>query len=122
MTELTRGSETEGIASEELSRVMRHRQDKLEAIRERGMEPYAYAYDRSHLAVQAVSLFEQAEQAGALDDNGQAERVSVAGRITSYRGHGKSAFAHIEDRSGQIQIYFRKDVLDREAKGRAGFN
>ncbi len=114
MTEPSRGGETEGLASEELSRVRQHRHDKLEAIRERGLEPYAYTYDQTHLAVEAVSLFDQAEQAGALDENGQAEHVSVAGRITSYRSHGKSAFAHIEDRSGQVQIYFRKDVLGDE--------
>ena len=124
MTEPSRGRETEELApeplpseelaSEELSRVRQHRYDKLDAIRERGLEPYAYAYDRTHLAVEAVALFDQAEQAGALDENGQAEGVSVAGRITSYRSHGKSAFAHLEDRSGQVQIYFRKDVLGDE--------
>ena len=114
MTEASQGTEVEGLASEELSQVRQHRHDKLEAIRERGLEPYAYGYDRTHLAVEAVSLFDQAEQAGALDENEQAELVSVAGRITSYRSHGKSAFAHIEDRSGQVQIYFRKDVLGDE--------
>ncbi len=114
MTEPSGGIEVEGVVAEELSQVRRHRQDKLKAIRERGLEPYAYAYDQTHLAVEAVSLFDQAEQAGALDENGQAERVSVAGRITSYRSHGESAFAHIEDRSGQVQIYFKKDVLGDE--------
>jgi lysyl-tRNA synthetase class 2 len=114
LTDPSRGSEAEALASEDLSQVRRHRQDKLEAIRERGMEPYAYTYDRTHVAVEATSLFDQAEQAGALDDNNHGERVSVAGRITSYRAHGKSAFAHIEDRSGRIQIYFRKNVLGDE--------
>ncbi len=111
MTEPSRRSEAQGLASEELSQVRKHRQDKLEAIRERGLEPYPYTYDRTHLAVEAISLFDQAEQAEGLDENGNGERVSVAGRITSYRSHGKSAFAHIEDRSGPVQIYFRKDVL-----------
>ena len=110
----SRRGEAGGVASEELSQVRQHRQEKLEAIRERGLEPYAYTYDRTHLAVEAVSLFDQAEQADALDEDGRGERVSVAGRITSYRAHGKSAFAHIEDRSGQVQIYFRKDVLGDE--------
>ena len=114
MTELTQGSEQAEVAPDELSRVLRHRRDKLEAIRERGIEPYAYSYDQTHLAVQAVALFDEAEEAGAIDDDGQAESVSVAGRITSYRSHGKSAFAHIEDRSGQVQIYFRRDVLGEE--------
>ena len=115
MTEPSRGSETEALASEELSQVRRHRQEKLEAIREQGIDPYAYTYDRTHLAMEAVSLFDQGEQAGTLDENKHGEPVSVAGRITSYRAHGKSAFAHIEDRSGQIQIYFRKNVLGDEA-------
>jgi lysyl-tRNA synthetase, class II len=35
----------------------------------------------------------------------------VAGRILSWRGHGKSAFAHVEDGGGRIQLYFRKDAL-----------
>ena len=111
MTEPPEGSEGKEPSSEELSQVRRHRQKKLEAIRERGLEPYAYTYDRTHLALEAVSLF---ERAGALDENERGARVSVAGRITSYRAHGKSAFAHIEDRSGQIQIYFKKNVLGDE--------
>ena len=103
---------TEGLApGEELSQVRRHRQDKLQAIRERGIEPYAYEYDRSHLASETISLFDHLEGAGLLNEDGHGEHVSVAGRITSYRAHGKSAFAHVEDRSGQIQIYFRKNVL-----------
>jgi len=114
-TEPSRTHGPDTIASEELSQVMQHRREKLEAIREQGIEPYAYTYDRTHLATEAVSLFDQAEEAKALDEEGRGERVSVAGRITSYRSHGKSAFAHIEDRSGQIQIYFRKNVLGDES-------
>ena len=103
------------MTEQELSQVRQHRQEKLDAIRERGLEPYAYTYDRTHLAVEAVSLFDQAEQADALDEDGRGEHISVAGRIMSYRSHGKSAFAHIEDRSGQVQIYFRKNVLGDES-------
>ncbi|MCX8110049.1 MAG: lysine--tRNA ligase [Syntrophorhabdaceae bacterium] len=39
------------------------------------------------------------------------ERVSVAGRIMSFRDFGKSTFVHIQDREGRIQLYVRKDVL-----------
>jgi lysyl-tRNA synthetase class 2 len=119
LTEPVQDDQAGGLASEEtttdeLSQVRRHRQEKLAAIREQGLEPYAYAYDQTHLATKAISLFDQAEQTGELADDGLGERVSVAGRITSYRSHGKSAFAHIEDRSGQLQIYLRKDVLGDE--------
>jgi len=115
MTEPSGGGAANELSPEELSQVRQHRKEKLEAIRERGLEPYAYHYDRSHLAVEAVALFDRAEEAGALDEDGKGEAVSIAGRITSYRGHGKSAFAHIEDRSGQVQIYFKKDVLGDES-------
>ena len=101
--------------SEDLSQVRRHRREKLDALREKGLEPYAYMYDRSHLARDAVSLFEQEEAAGSLNEQGQGTKVAVAGRMLSYRSHGKSAFGHVEDRSGQIQIYFRKNVLGDES-------
>ena len=101
--------------SEDLSQVRRHRREKLDTLREKGLEPYAYVYDRSHLARDAVAVFEQDETDGSLNEQGQGTEVSVAGRMLSYRSHGKSAFAHIEDRSGQMQVYFRKNVLGDEA-------
>jgi len=43
------------------------------------------------------------------------ERVmSVAGRIMSRRGHGKTVFAHIQDRTGRLQLYMKKDVLSEK--------
>ncbi|MDR2018711.1 MAG: lysine--tRNA ligase [Syntrophobacterales bacterium] len=39
------------------------------------------------------------------------EQVSVAGRIMAFRDFGKSAFLHIQDRKGRIQVYVRKDIL-----------
>ncbi len=101
--------------SEDLSQVLRHRRAKLDALRERGLEPYAYAYAPSHLARGARALFEEEEAAGSLNQEGQGSEVAVAGRLTSYRAHGKSAFGHVEDHSGQIQIYFRKSVLGDES-------
>ncbi len=101
--------------SEDLSQVLRHRRAKLDTLRERGIEPYAYTYDPSHLARQAIALFEEEEGAGSLDPDGQGSEVAVAGRLMSYRAHGRSAFGHLEDRSGQIQVYFRTSVLGGES-------
>jgi len=42
------------------------------------------------------------------------EKVSVAGRIVSFRDQGKAAFGHIQDADGKIQIYFRRDTLGDE--------
>jgi lysyl-tRNA synthetase class 2 len=50
-----------------------------------------------------------------LDPDGQGLTVRAGGRLVSFRGHGKSAFEHLEDGSGSIQIYFRKDQLGDES-------
>ena len=80
------------------------RREKLAALRERGIEPYAYRYERSHTADEAVTAY---------DPNGQVV-VRVAGRIASVRGHGKTTFLHISDSSGPVQIYARRDDVGRE--------
>ncbi|TVR53186.1 MAG: lysine--tRNA ligase [Gemmatimonadales bacterium] len=97
--------------SEELSQVLRVRREKLAALEERGIAPFAYGYDRSHRSDRALALFQEEETAGTLDEKGEGSRVRVAGRVLSWRGHGKSAFAHMEDGGGRLQLYFRKDAL-----------
>ncbi len=78
------------------------RRETLAALRERGIDPYAYAYERTHSAEAA---------AGALGADGDQVRVRVAGRIVALRSHGKSTFAHLSDPSGRVQLYFRHDDL-----------
>ncbi|GMR13072.1 MAG: lysine--tRNA ligase [Gemmatimonadota bacterium] len=100
--------------SDELNQVQQVRRAKLDKLREKGIEPYAYSFDRSHKAAGAAEVFAEAERGEALSEDGHGPDVTIAGRLMSYRGHGKSAFAHIEDISGQIQVYFKKDVLGVE--------
>ena len=45
----------------------------------------------------------------------KAEKATIAGRIMTKRGKGKAGFAHVQDLSGQIQIYVRKDAIGDEA-------
>ena len=96
---------------EDLSQLLRIRREKLEALRERGIEPFVYNYDPTHRTVAVAASFEAAEKEGRLSEDGDGESVRLGGRIVSWRGHGKSAFAHLEDGDGRIQIYFKKDVL-----------
>ena len=96
---------------EELSQVLRHRREKLDAIRARGIEPFAYNYDPTARSTEAIADFEAAEAAGSLDEGGFGERHRMAGRIVGWRDMGRSVFAHIEDASGRIQLYFKKNVL-----------
>lgn len=101
--------------SEELNQVLRARREKLDGLRSRGIEPFAYAYDRSHTTTAARTAFERAEAAEELPEDGHGPEVKVAGRIVSWRGHGKSAFAHVEDGDGRLQLYFKKNVLGDDA-------
>ena len=94
--------EREG-APEDLNFVQRARREKLEQLRARGIQPFAYRFERSHGAGQAAGLLADGEHEGAV--------VTVAGRIVAWRGHGKTAFAHLADDTGRIQLYFKRDLL-----------
>ena len=99
------------------TKILEARREKLEALREKGIRPFEYRYDRTHDAAAALAAFARADEAGELDEAGHGPRVRVPGRLVAWRGHGKSAFAHVEDGSGRIQAYFRKDVLGEESFG-----
>ena len=90
--------------SEELNFVQRARREKLDALVERGVSPFAYAFERTHYAAQASLLHAEGHE-------GEGETVRVAGRIVGWRAHGKTTFAHVADDSGRIQVYFKKDQL-----------
>jgi lysyl-tRNA synthetase class 2 len=99
----------------DLSQVMRARREKLERLRELGIEPFAYRYERSHTCAEAEAAFQEAEDTGGLDEDGHGPTVRLAGRLMSWRSHGKSAFADLEDGLGRIQVYFRKNAVGDEA-------
>jgi lysyl-tRNA synthetase, class II len=105
---------SEETAVERLSQVERDRREALEELRRRGVEPYAYRFRPTHRTAAAVSLFESAESADGVDGEGLGPAVSLAGRITSLRTHGKATFADLEDRDGRIQLFFRQNVLGEE--------
>jgi lysyl-tRNA synthetase class 2 len=92
--------------SDDVNFVLRARRDKLDRLIERGIAPFAYSFDRSHSIADAGALL-GASSAGDADG----PSVRVAGRIIAWRGHGKTAFAHLADQSGRIQLYFRRDAL-----------
>ena len=92
--------------TEELNFVQRARREKLEALAARGIAPFAYRYERTHSAVEAL--------ASLPEDRAEGPMVRVAGRVVALRGHGKTTFAHLADASGRIQLYFRRDHLGEE--------
>ncbi len=92
--------------SDDLNFLMKARREKLDRLRESGTEPFAYSYDRTHSSVEAIA---------ALGDADEGPSVSVAGRLTSWRSQGKTAFAHLADMDGRIQLYFRRDEIGEAA-------
>jgi len=92
--------------SDELNFVMQARRDKLDALVARGEQVFGYSFARTHSAAAAVPLLAEGVEEGPV--------VSVAGRIVAWRAHGKTAFAHVADESGKIQLYFKKDGLGNE--------
>ena len=91
--------------SDELNFVLRARREKLDAIVARGVEPFAYSFDRTHSAVDALRV---------TPAEGEGPTVGVAGRLVAVRGHGKTMFAHLADATGRVQLYFRKDALGED--------
>ncbi|HET9328576.1 MAG TPA: lysine--tRNA ligase [Candidatus Eisenbacteria bacterium] len=86
---------------------MRQRREKLAQWRALGVEPYAYRYQPTHHAAELLALGDQVTAEPG-------DKVSVAGRVVSLRGHGKAGFAHLLDASGRIQAYFRADQMGEQ--------
>lgn len=84
---------------------MQIRLDKLEKLRQNGIEPYADRYDRTHSAAEIIHDFSTLENL----------EVAIAGRIMAKRGQGKAGFAHIQDFSGLIQVYIKIDNVGDDA-------
>ncbi|MSQ40713.1 MAG: lysine--tRNA ligase [Dehalococcoidia bacterium] len=95
--------------------LIQHRRAKLEALRQRSIDPYPPRYHRSHTTEEALALLTQAEKDAPQGESRRTEGVSVAGRITAMRAMGKAAFLDIRDGSGRIQLHLRRDVLGEEA-------
>lgn len=97
----------EEILKEELSVEEQHqvRVDKVEKMRKLGIEAWPQSMPVEATAAQVLREY--------VDE--QEVEYQVAGRIISLRWHGKTAFANIQDRSGRVQIYLRKDRLGDES-------
>ncbi len=102
--------ETERLAGE--ARLMHDRRAKVDALREKGIDPYPRSFHRSHTAAEAIALLESAEAGvGETEEPVKTESVTVAGRIMARRGMGKASFIDLKDGSGRIQLFARQNVL-----------
>jgi lysyl-tRNA synthetase class 2 len=90
----------------ELNDLEQQRLEKMNRLLEAGYEAYPQRSYRTHSIAQAINAFNISEKARS-----DAPVVIIAGRIISNRVMGKIAFAHIEDGSGKIQLFLRRDDI-----------
>ncbi len=91
---------------------IRVRKQKLAALQERGAQAYPNDFSPTHTA---AALPERFAAASTEELEKIEETFSLAGRIMSLRYFGKAAFFHMQDRSGQIQVYVRQGDSPPEA-------
>lgn len=101
------------------------REKKVNELRARGVNPYANGFAPSHTVAEVVARFAdvkapleapaEAGRKGAPPAPLSEDKFKVAGRIVAYRGFGGATFVKIADRSGELQIWVRKDVVGEEA-------
>ena len=90
---------------QDLSEILKVRREKLAALRAEGRDPFQQTrFDVSHHAQDIKDHFDELE----------GTEVAVGGRLMSKRGMGKVSFCDLQDKSGRIQIYARKDEMDEE--------
>src|SRR5258706_6640046 len=93
------------------NKLERERLDKLQHLKERGVEPYPNRVKRTHTMAAAKAAFEAVEHEGEVAESIEA---TVTGRIRSIRTKGKVSFADIEDGTSKLQLFLRQDAVGEE--------
>ena len=100
MADETNRNETQ---QQDLGELLRIRREKLKALQDEGRDPFQITkFDVTHHTQDIKDNFDAMEGSA----------VSVAGRLMSKRGMGKVSFCDLQDKTGRIQVYARKDEMD----------
>jgi lysyl-tRNA synthetase class 2 len=95
----------------EQSEQMQVRREKVTALQERGVDPFGKKFPRTHVSADIETAYANFSKEELAE---KAVTVSIAGRLMTKRVQGKASFAHLQDMSGQIQIYVRLDQVGQE--------
>ncbi|MCU0453302.1 MAG: lysine--tRNA ligase [Bacteroidetes bacterium] len=87
---------------DDLNDQMVRRREELQELRAKGIDPYPYAFDSTSNAAEILATFK---------DDGPRLDVAIAGRIMSIRRMGKASFCHLQDSTGRLQVYLKRDDL-----------
>lgn len=98
-------AQTAEAQEQDLNEMMRVRREKMEAFRAMGVAPFGHRFEVTDYAAEIRAQYDH------LDEDEEGGEVCIAGRLMAIRGHGKASFSTLNDRTGNIQIYFKQDVL-----------
>ncbi|HBR86549.1 MAG TPA: lysine--tRNA ligase, partial [Candidatus Marinimicrobia bacterium] len=88
-----------------LNEIIRFRKEKLDTLREGGVNPYPHNYNPTHTSTDVLNNYDALEE----------KDVTVAGRIMALRKMGKASFFHIQDMGGRIQVYIKRDEVGEDS-------
>lgn len=88
-----------------LNEIIRFRNEKLNTLREQGVDPYPHNYSPTHTSSDVLENYDELE----------GKDVTVAGRIMALRKMGKASFFHIQDMGGRIQVYIKRDDVGEDS-------
>lgn len=94
------------LTENEINEQMQVRIDKMHKIEEHGWKPFGYRFLYTHRAADIAAQFDELSE--------KETEVKMAGRIMAIRGHGKTCFMDMQDKTGRIQVYVRKDFIGEE--------
>lgn len=94
------------LTEAEINEQMQVRLDKMHKIEEHGWKPFGHRFEWTHRSADIAADFEEL--------SANETPVRLAGRVMAIRGHGKTCFMDMQDKSGRIQVYVRKDALGEE--------
>lgn len=106
MAEKKQQVEEKALTEVEINEQMQNRIDKMHKIEEHGWRPFGRRFEWTHRSADVKEQFEALAETEA--------EVKMAGRVMAIRGHGKTCFMDMQDKTGRMQLYVRKDVLGEE--------
>ena len=86
---------------DDVNQLTLQRRQKLQELRDKGINPYPYHYEHTHNSQEIKENFQELENI----------TIKIAGRLMSNRLMGKAGFFHLEDFKGRLQIYVKKDIV-----------
>ncbi|MBF0754615.1 MULTISPECIES: lysine--tRNA ligase [Jeotgalicoccus] len=100
--------------SEELNDQLAVRREKMQQLKNQGMDPFGKRFERLAYTEELIAHWDEFSKEELAEKENESV-TAIAGRIMTKRGKGKAGFAHVQDITGQIQIYVRKDQIGDEA-------